>query len=330
MDKALQLLSQYGYVVLFVFTLAEQIGLPIPALPVLLAVGVLAGMGRISLPLAVLVAVLGAVTSDVLWYGLGRLRGRSVLNLVCRVSLEPDACVRRAQDGFSQHGTRILLFAKFIPGLSTVAPPLVGMLRLHFFRFLFWDTAGAVLWAGSWIGAGYLFRAQLEDLAVFATRLGVIAIVLLTGALVLYVLSRYIRRRKFLHRHRISRIAPNELMQKLASAEDVMVADLRHALDLGIEPVKIPGALHVLPEDLARRHQEMPRDRDIVLYCSCPNEVTSARMALELRRLGISRVRPLAGGFEAWRSAGFPVEPLAAPSARGTGFGLTGQSGDRR
>ncbi|MCL5744161.1 MAG: VTT domain-containing protein [Acidobacteria bacterium] len=314
MENALEFLGRYGYTVLFVFVLAEQIGLPIPALPILLTAGALAGLGRLSLLAAIIVAVLAALAGDALWYGFGRVRGRSVLNLVCRVSLEPGSCIRRSQDGFARHGPRILLFAKFVPGLCTAAPPLVAVFRMPFLRFLLWDAAGALLWAGSLVGAGYLFRTQLEDIALFATRLGIGSIILLGSGLAVYVASRYIGRRRFLRGLRTRRITPVELMRKVESAEDVIVADLRHALDLDIAPVKIPGAIRILPDELARRHQELPRDRNIVLYCSCPNEATSVHMALELRRRGIVRVHPLAGGFQGWQSEGFPVEPIVVPS----------------
>jgi len=315
MSDAFQFLVLYGYAFLFVFVLAEQIGLPIPAVPILLAMGALAGLGHFSVWPAILLGALGAVIGDLLWYALGRLRGRSVLNLVCRVSLEPDSCVRRTQEAFQRHGVRVLLFAKFVPGLSTAAPPLASLSKMPFLRFLFWDAAGALLWTGSFTGAGYLFRAQLEDVALYAARLGVGLGVLLGGSLALYVIHKYVERRKFLRQIRGARISPEELMKRIGDGENLFVADLRHQLDLEGAPVRIPGAVQFSPDDLARRHRDLPRDREIILYCSCPNEATSAHMTLELRRRGIIRIRPLAGGFEAWRKCGFPVEPLTPSSA---------------
>lgn len=330
MQELLRVFSQHGYGLLFLFVLADQVGLPIPALPVLLAVGALAGQGSLSLAWAVLVAVLAAVASDLLWYGLGRLRGRPVLHLVCRVTLEPDFCVRKAQDVFLRHGLRALLFAKFVPGLSTVAPPLAGLLRFPLFVFLFWDAAGAVLWAGVWMGAGYLLREQLELLAVFAGRFAAASAIVLAGALAAYVLGAWAKRQRFLRQHRMNRISPSELKQMLLSGEKVLVVDLRHSLDLGIEPVKIPGAVQMLPEDLMRRHAEITAGGDVVLYCSCPNEATSAHMALQLRRVGVHKVRPLAGGLQGWLAAGLPVEPLVAPSTSGAGSGQPAASGSAR
>ena len=316
MNSAVQFLMQYEYVVLFAVVLAEQIGLPIPAAPLLLAAGALAGPERSPRLIAVLLAAGAAVVGDSLWYALGRHRGRSVLNLVCRISLEPDSCVRRTQGVFQRHGSRLLLFAKFVPGLSTTAPPLAAIVRMPYFQFLAWDAAGAVLWAGSFVGAGYLFRTQLGEVVLYGARLGWGLVVLLSGALLLYLLRKFVARRKFLRAIRMSRISPLELMNRIGNGEQVFVADLRHEVDLQIDSARIPGAVQMSPDQLAQRHPDLPRDREIVLYCSCPNEATSAHMALELHRRGITQVRPLLGGFEAWRAAGFPVEHLVDHSAR--------------
>lgn len=308
-------LVHYGYSVLFVFVVAEQSGLPVPAIPVLLAVGALAGLGEFSFPLALLTAVFAAVVGDFGWYLLGRYRGRAVLNLVCRVSFEPDSCVRMTQDSFQKHGAKLLLFSKFVPGLSTAAPPLAAIMKMPILRFVAWDVAGSSLWAGLFIGLGYVFRTQLEDVALLAAQLGFGLIVLLAVGLAGYVGKKLIQRRRFLRMIRTNRISPVDLMERIGNGERVFVADLRHELDLANDPVTIPGAIQMSPLELGQRHQDLPRDREIVLYCSCPNQATSAHMALELHRHGITKVRPLQGGFEAWREAGFPVEPLAAQIA---------------
>ncbi|MBI3697689.1 MAG: VTT domain-containing protein [Acidobacteria bacterium] len=333
MDQAIQFLLRHGYAALFVFVLAEQIGLPIPAVPILLAVGALAGAGRFSLMAVILTAVLASLVGDLLWYELGRRRGRSVLKQVCRISLEPDSCVRRAEEALSRHGVRLLLFAKFVPGLSMATPPLVATFRMSLRRFVVWDSLGAVLWAGAFSGAGYLFHAQLERIGAVALRLGAGSIALLATALGFYVARKYVERRRMLRQLLMARITPEELMRKLEAGEDVVVADLRHPLDFEADAVKVPGALRLLPEELDRRHPEIPRDRDVVLYCSCPNEATSARVALELRRHGVTRVRPLTGGFEAWRAGGFPLESTtptdAGRTSRERPFGVTTPSSQR-
>lgn len=153
---------EYGYFVLYAFVLAEQVGLPIPAVPVLLAVGELAGAGRMSLALALVVALFASLVPDMVWYELGRRRGGRVLRLLCRISLEPDSCVRQTQRVFVKSGRFALLIAKFFPGLSTIAPPLAGIVGVRRQQFIMLDSGGALLWAGSWVGVGYLFSDALD------------------------------------------------------------------------------------------------------------------------------------------------------------------------
>ena len=268
MHDAIQFLERHGYAVLFAFVFVEQIGLPIPALPILLGMGALARTGRFSLSVALAVATGASLLSDLFWYELGRRRGHSVLHLLCRISLEPDSCVRRTEKMFSASGACALLLAKFVPGLSTMAPPLAGVVRMRLWRFLLCDGAGALLWAGSLMGVGYLFRSQLERIVAPALRLGGWLVALLVAGLVAYIAWKYIERRRFIRKLRIARITPQELMEKLEAGEDVVVVDLRHSIELEGNGVTLPGALHLLPEELDDRHHEIPRDRDVVLYCT--------------------------------------------------------------
>ena len=268
MQEAAQFLLEHGYAVLFALVFAEQIGLPLPAIPILLATGAMAGTGHFSFTLALLVAVLAALLADCIWYQLGRYRGHSVLNLLCRISLEPDSCVRRTEDVFARHGASTLLFAKFVPGLNVVAPPLAGMLRMRPSRFLVSDGLGAIFWVGAFAGAGYLFAPQLERVAAHAAQMGAWLLALLLGSLVVFLGWKYVQRQRFLRELRMARIRPEELMQKLKAGEEMVIVDLRHLITFEADGEKVPGALHVPPAELDARHQEIPRDRDVVLYCT--------------------------------------------------------------
>src|SRR5256712_13178321 len=172
MDGAIDVLVRYGYVVVFGWVFAEQIGLPIPAAPVLLAAGALAGTGRLSLALVLALAALASLGSDIIWYWIGRTGGGRVLGWLCRISLEPDSCVRRTQNAFSVHGARSLLVAKFVPGFSTAAPPLAGIVRMPLLRFVVFTGLGGLIWAGAFAGVGWLFSRQLEVAAGYVARLG--------------------------------------------------------------------------------------------------------------------------------------------------------------
>ena len=268
MHGALEFLLKHGALVLFGWVFAEQLGLPLPAIPLLLAAGALAGAGQLSLGVSLLLAVSAALLADLLWYELGRRRGIRVLHWLCRISLEPDSCVRRTEGLFAQHGARSLLLAKFLPGLSTVAPPLAGIFSMRPARFLAFDAAGAVLWAATFLGLGFAFSAQLERVAERALSLGGILFLLLLAALAAYIAWKFIARQRFLRELRITQITPEELKQKLDAGKELVIVDLRHTLDFEAAPETIPGAVRMDAQELQERNERLPRDREIVLYCT--------------------------------------------------------------
>lgn len=314
MGGTLDFLIRHGYLVLFVWVLAEQMGLPVPSAPMLLAAGALAGTHRMSLLAIVALPVLAVGICDSLWYQLGRRRGARALKLLCRISLEPDSCVRSTQISFERHGVWALVIAKFIPGLNAMAPPLAGIIRMPWRRFALFDGIGALLWSGAYIATGYIFSSELEKVAEHLSFLGRGLLALMLTGLGVYIGWKYFNRRRFLRKLRIARISPEELKRKIDSHEDVVVVDLRHAVEFAADPETIPGAVHMDAGDLEEGFDVIPRDREIILFCNCPNEATAARLALRLRDMGITRIRPLAEGLGGWRSRGFPTEALAPGS----------------
>jgi membrane protein DedA with SNARE-associated domain/rhodanese-related sulfurtransferase len=310
MNQMLEFVVRHGYTLVFAWVFVEQAGLPIPSAPLLLAAGALAGTHQMNLGLAIAFAVFAAVASDSMWYELGRRKGVRVLQLLCRISLEPDSCVRRTQVRFGKSGARVLLVAKFIPGLNAMSSPLAGIIRMGMRRFILFDALGALLWSGAFMTAGYVFSGQLERVAARAAYLGEWLLVLVLGAFAGYIGWKFYNRRRFLRKLRIARITPEELKGKIDAGEDVIIVDLRHALDFDAQPDTIPGALHMDAAELEEAHEVIPRDREIILFCACPNEATAARLALLLRSKGITQIRPLAEGYEGWRSRGFPMSRL--------------------
>jgi len=269
MTGTIEFLLTYGYSLLFVCVLAEQVGLPVPAVPVLLGVGALAGGGRMSVWVALGVALLASLPPDVVWYALGRRRGVWVLGMLCRLSLEPDYCVRRTQNAFLKNGRRTLVFAKFLPGVSTVAPPLAGIVGIPFGQFLLLDGLAALIWAGAWIALGYLFSGAIELVAAEVARLGNWVLLVVGAALATWILSKYIWRQRYLRSLRIARISPEELKLRLQEGDDsLLVVDTRSSIDVGLVPYIIRGARWITADELEQRAHEIPTDRDIVLYCS--------------------------------------------------------------
>jgi membrane protein DedA with SNARE-associated domain len=262
-------LLRHGYLFLFAVVLVEQAGLPVPAVPVLLAMGALVGMGRFSLPSAIAVTVAACVLADLAWYGLGRRYGRSILRLVCRIALEPDSCVRRTEDVFARRGTRALLYAKFVPGLSAVVTPVAGLARLGPGAFLLADVTGAAVWSATYLLVGYVFSAQIEKVAEAMRLFGIRVVAAALGALALYVIWKLDQRRRLMRDLEIARIGPDELLALMQSGRnDVVVVDLRNALERREDTAAVPGAIVLSPDELDERHHEIPRDRDVVLYCT--------------------------------------------------------------
>src|SRR5215471_1374968 len=268
MHGSLEFLLRHGYVVLPTLVFAEQVGLPFPATPFLLAAGALAGRGHLNFWFYLALAAVSAVLADGLWYQLGRKKGISVLQFLCRISLEPDSCVRRTEGVFAKQGARSLLVAKFVPGLSTAAPPLAGIFHMRGRRFLFWDFLGSVLWAGTFLLLGYIFSGQIEVIAEGAASLGSGLMVLIIGALAGYITWKFIGRQRFLRELRIGRISPAKLKEKIDAGEELVIVDLRHSLDFEADPETIPGAFRMDVKDLEEHADRLPPDREVILYCT--------------------------------------------------------------
>ena len=268
MHQAFDFLIRHGHSVLFVWVLAEQLGVPIPAMPLLLAAGALAGTGHANFFAALLFAVLGAVTADSVWFQLGHHKGIKILQLLCRISLEPDSCVRRTQGIFSKQGARSLLVAKFLPGLGLVTPPLAGIFRMRFRRFLLFDAIGSTLWAGAFLALGYAFAGQIERVAARLASLGGWLLVVLLGALAAYIGYKFVTRQRFLRELRIARITVDELKEQIDAGEQITIVDLRHSMDFEAEPEMIPGALHMEAKELEEKNDRLPRGGEVVLYCT--------------------------------------------------------------
>ncbi|HWO02128.1 MAG TPA: VTT domain-containing protein [Blastocatellia bacterium] len=266
--QTIEFLIRHGYVVLFVWVFAEQLGVPLPSTPLLLAAGALAGSGQINLALALGISVAAALLGDLIWYEFGRRRGGRVLTLLCKISLEPDSCVRKTETAFELRGARSLLIAKFVPGLNTMAPPLAGVIGMRLSRFVVFDALGALFYIGTFVGLGFVFSNQLEQVAARVASLGFSLVVLVVVAFAGYVLWKYIQRQRFIRSLRIARISPEELKKKIEAGEDVVVVDLRGSLDFQAAPRTIPGAIRLAAEQLDSDYDQIPRDREIILFCT--------------------------------------------------------------
>lgn len=312
MNAIVQLLVKHGYAVLFVSVFARQMWLPVPAILFLIAAGALADSGRMTLAMTLGLAIIACLLADMMWYEAGRRWGNQILHFIYGLALDPDAASRRSKEAFVQHGARTLMLAKFVVGLDAATPPLAGLSGTSRTSFIAFDTIGAALWSGVYAGLGYLLGRDLDRAAAYAAGLGMVWVIFVFAALALFVSRRLVRWHRFVHEFRMARITPEELKKKLDAGEQVMIVDLHGRRDGLRGHQGIPGAVCIDPHRLGqhdnpKKRTPLPRDREVVLYCTTLHELTSARAALELRRRGFQRVRPLAGGLQAWHDRGFPL-----------------------
>ncbi len=313
--EIIALITEYGVLLVFLNVLLTQLGAPLPAVPTLVVAGTLAAGGQVAPAAAIGAAVAGAVLGDLAWFSAGRRYGAGVMRLLCRISLSPDSCVARSELQFQRWRGRVLLVAKFVPGLSTVSSSLVGAMGLRLPVFVLFDGLGSLWWAALAVGLGYLFAAQVDGLLAAIASAGTVAIELLAGLLALYVLLRWWRRRRLLRSLRMARISVDELYRKIADGNAPVVVDVRPAQTRQLDTRVVPGALLVDDGSLEQVLRGVPLDRELVVYCNCPNEVSAARAAKLLMARGYRQVRPLQGGLEAWDAAGYGVQHLPPADA---------------
>jgi membrane protein DedA with SNARE-associated domain len=266
MNETAEFVIRHGYAVLFFWILAEQAALPIPSIPLLLVCGALARTGHLSAVPILLVGVLACLIADGVWFQIGRSRGTKILGFLCRIALEPDSCVRQTKSGFVRYGVRFLLVSKFIPGMNAVAAPLAGGSRVGWGQFVLFDALGAAIFISSWGTAGYLFSGQLEAVGEVVGHAGFrlfLSIVTLMGG---WIVWKYFQRRWFFRKLMMARIPAAQLQRMLDAGEEVVLIDVRGGSAPSDEP--IPGALQITLGDLAERYREIPRDRDVILFCT--------------------------------------------------------------
>jgi membrane protein DedA with SNARE-associated domain len=263
-----EFLRAYGYPLVFLAVLGENLGLPLPSFAVVLAAASLAAEMRFSLVGLAAVTMAAALLGDVAWYILGRFRGRPILRTLCSISLNPDSCVSRTENLFERHGLKSLLAAKFVPGLNTVAPPLAGMLAISPVRFLLFDIAGMGLWAGAAIGLGWVFRHQVLALLDWLSAFGIIGIAVLALLFAAWAVYKWLERRRFYRLLERSRISAPELKELLDRGENIVVVDLRSEITYRVDGLKVKGAIHIPPHQFERRFKEIPTGRTVVMYCT--------------------------------------------------------------
>lgn len=268
MEEIVAPLLQYGLLLVFANVFLEQVGVPIPALPTLVVAGALVARGRMD-PVALLsVALIASVLADMVWYYIGRWQGRRVLRMVCRLSLSPDSCVRGTEDLFERAGMPSLLYAKFIPGYNTIAPPLAGALGKSLGSFVFWDGLGCFLWLGFGVGIGFIFHRAVDRALDYLETLGYWAGGILAAGLALVILVKWWQRRRVRKLLELARISVHDLKRMIESGDAPLIVDVRNRSAQTHDPRRIPGAMRLMIDEINEKLGELPREREIVVYCA--------------------------------------------------------------
>lgn len=258
----------YGVPLIFINVLLEQLGVPVPAVPALIVAGALSRDGKLSSTHVLLAALLASLIADYIWFLLGRRFGYRILRTLCRISLSPDSCVRDTEARFERWGLKSLLIAKFIPGFSTVAPPLAGASGRSTLAFVIYDGIGALIWAGSAVAAGRAFHRAIDRVLAALENLGWWAIIIVASLLALVIVVKWAQRVQFLKQLRTARIQPHELKAMLDRGELPVVLDVRTPGARKRDPRSIPTAILALLSDIDAQLGDLAPHQEVVLYCT--------------------------------------------------------------
>ena len=301
MTQLTLLIQNYGVLLVFGTVLLEQFGLPVPAFPVLIVAGALAMDGGASWQLCLAAVLLACLVCDYFWFRAGRYYGKRVLRLLCRISLSPDSCVNQTEDRFRRYGPKSLLVSKFIPGFNAIAAPMSGALGTETRHFLGFASTGALLWGGTGLAIGMVFHDSVDRVLAGLETMGSTALMVLGTLLALFVAYKYVERRRHRASMAVPRIGILELKALIDDGHDPVIVDARSVTAHALEAA-IPGALLYRDCTPGQLMAGLDRNRHIVVYCSCPNDVTAAQVAKEFLANGFHRARPLQGGLDAWNA----------------------------
>jgi membrane protein DedA with SNARE-associated domain/rhodanese-related sulfurtransferase len=306
-------ITQHGYSILFALVLAEAIGLPVPAALALLIAGGSSAKGPLHLGVVLLTSFSALLLGDALLFLLGRYTGWWLLGILCKLSLNPDSCILRSAESFHRHGRIMLVLAKFVPGINTLAPPLAGSMNMRFVEFFAFDLGGALLYAVTWCGAGFLFSDFIAPLTDGYQRGSHILVWLVTFVVAIYFGYHTWLLLKAGALSYVPRVSASEIARRFYSDlhQDMALFDVRSHGYYSTKASRIKRSVRLEPNTLLQQIESLPKDKEIILYCSCHREATSLRVARILQQHGF-RSSVIKGGLRAWKKGGFPLETVPA------------------
>jgi len=300
-------IAQHGYSILFAFVFLEVIGFPLPAAPILLVAGGASAHGPLAPGASILTAISAMLLGDALMYIFGRYTGWWVLGVLCRLSISPESCILRSADAFYKRGRSVLVFAKFVPGINALAAPLSGSMKMPFRKFALFDLAGAMLYILTYWGAGYLFSDFLGAITRGYSQFSSFVawtVAIFVACWIVYRSLMAVRERKQI---KVAKVSPRDVVKR---SDSVAIYDVRSHGYYEANAKRIEGSTRFEPSALNQPSAPaLPRDKEIVLYCTCIREATSIKVARVLAERGYN-VSVLTGGLRAWKKAGLPTEPV--------------------
>ena len=308
MHELIALVTAHGALLVFAATLAARIGAPVPAAPFLVIAASLSAGVPSSLLAVFAVTIVASTLGDGAWFLAGRRYGYRMLKVLCQISMSPDSCVSQSESFFERWGGTTLIAAKFVPGISVIAPPIAGVLKMPMLVFLGYEVLASAVWAIVFMGLGLIFSNQVQAVLDALSTMGMAAFATLAVVVLLYLATRYWRRRTFLASMEIQRISVHALHELIEGGRTPVIIDVRSDVGRSIDTRRIPGALEIALDDIVRAARDLSKAHDIILYCNCPNEASAAVAAKRLVDAGHTTARPLAGGLEAWIAAGHRIE----------------------
>jgi membrane protein DedA with SNARE-associated domain len=270
MNDILASMGRHGYALTFAILLAETVGLPFPASIALVAAGAAIASHTLSAPGVLLAALVALLLGDIWQFWLGRYTGWALLGFLCRLSMNPETCMLRSAESFYKRGKTTLVFSKFIPGINTMAAPLAGSMKMRFMQFLQFDFAGCALYTLSYLLLGYLSRDFLAATLKSIYAASRVMEWLIVIALLVYVVYRIVQYQRYREYEFVPRVHAEELAERLAAGDSdkLQVIDVRsHGYyDVGAE--RIVGSIRIEPNNLEEEIKNLPKDKDIYLYCT--------------------------------------------------------------
>jgi len=308
MDSLLSGLEQHGYSILMAVIFLEAIGLPVPSAIALLIAGGACAEGSLNPWLTAGAALSAMLLADTLMFLLGRHTGWWLLGLLCRLSLNPESCIYRSADSFYRRGRAMLLFAKFVPGINTMAPPLAGSMNMRLVHFLRLDIVGAILYIGAWFGVGILFSGAIEAITRSMNLFGRV-----TGWAIMAALAGYLGWQLWIWRKShtlapVPTVRPTEAAEAL-STNIAVIYDVRSHGYYDPKAMRIQGSRRLEPNALQQDGPKFGDEKLILLYCTCVRDATSSRVARTLLEKGV-HCAVIEGGLRAWQKEGLPMEPV--------------------